>query len=438
VIELELGTFRVREIEIGSPTRFEAGILTIDPAALQGAAVEGSELFERIDVEIVRPGDNVRVVHAVDSVEPRIRVSNPGSDFPGMLGLPRPIGVGRTHRLDGIAVTTVSEPVRGEGVFWREAALDMSGPGAAYSPLSEIPHVILWCRPNADRFPPIDRDSREDAARGNAAEWRVAMSQASLKGALHLAETVREAEPDEVETLALTPAEGLPRVVCCFQVQSEFLYGEPIPTGGMSLGIFPMPTVLHPNEVLDGAVVNAGELFYGGVRNLTWIHQNHPVVRELYDRHGRDLDFAGVIFYSAGVNNKTKERSSLTVANLAELLGADGAITYPVGGGHLDVDNMLLCQKLEQRGIRATTLLPEMAMNPDESGFVHFVREADAIVSVGNYEEVLDLPSVGRAIGGTHMLASGEPADGAIKLPVRFVLAATSLLGLGRLSGVQY
>ncbi|GIS89930.1 hypothetical protein CM1200mP19_2610 [bacterium] len=61
---------------------------------------------------------------------------------------------------------------------------------------------------------------------------------------------------------------------------------------------------------------------------------------------------------------------------------------------------MMICQKLEESGIPTTVLSMEMAPNPSDSGFVHFVREADAIVSTGNYEESYDFPEVKSVLEG--------------------------------------
>ena len=91
-----------------------------------------------------------------------------------------------------------------------------------------------------------------------------------------------------------------------------------------------------------------------------------------------------------------------------------------------------------QLGIKTTILSPEMARTPDESGFVHYVPEADAIVSVGNYEEQVTLPPVDRVIGGRKLLLSDMDAEGALIVTVRYMYGASSPLGDGKLMGVQY
>ncbi len=60
-----------------------------------------------------------------------------------------------------------------------------------------------------------------------------------------------------------------------------------------------MPTIVHPNEILDGALMFSYSAF-------TWFAQNHPVIHELYRRHGRDLWFAGVVLTVAPVDDCRK------------------------------------------------------------------------------------------------------------------------------------
>jgi hypothetical protein len=79
-----------------------------------------------------------------------------------------------------------------------------------------------------------------------------------------------------------------------------------------------------------------------------------------------------------------------------------------------------------------------MAGNPEDSGFVYFVRQADAIISTGNYEQVIDLPPVSRVIGGIHILETENDAAGPVGITLRHVLGSTDQLGSGLVRGRQY
>src|SRR2546422_7511345 len=91
-----------------------------------------------------------------------------------------------------------------------------------------------------------------------------------------------------------------------------------------------LPTIVHPNEVLDGAVLRG----FMGRSVTTWATQNHPMIRALYAQHGRTLWFAGVVVTVAQATEPERVRSAFLAAGLvAHTLGADGAVFTKIGGG---------------------------------------------------------------------------------------------------------
>ena len=431
-MRLELVSYEVAALEEGTHTGYEGGALTVNPKEL-AAELFDPEHFSRVEVDIANPGDDARVIHIVDAVEPRCRMSPADSDFPGLLSPPTTVGSGRTHRLDGCAVVAVAQPVPGEPTYWREAIFDMAGEGARYSPFSALHNVVLTFHAS-ERFRNAP-DTADNVMGGTveAADYVRAVRIATLKAAKTLARTTEGSSPGhmDVRDLAERRNPDLPDVVYLFQAALPFIYGEIAAAGGMT-GPGHLPTVIHPNEVLDGAMVGA----FGAAP--TYFLQNHPIINELYERHGRDLNFNGVVLFTNGDSVSTKERISNYAANLAIILGAEGALLSCVGGGHPVVDVMLTCEKLEQRGVKTTLLMREMAANPEDSGHVHYVREADAIVSTGNYEQVVELGAAERVLGGATLLVTGESAAGRLEPTLRLIVGSTEELGSVSLRGRQY
>src|SRR5690242_9544339 len=105
---LELATYEVRDVVFGKQTQLAGGVLTINLQELKAELMESGD-FGDVLVEIVKPGDDVRIIHILDVVEPRVRVSAPGTDFPGFLSPPRTVGSGRTNRLSGIAIVEIGD-----------------------------------------------------------------------------------------------------------------------------------------------------------------------------------------------------------------------------------------------------------------------------------------------------------------------------------------
>jgi len=78
-----------------------------------------------------------------------------------------------------------------------------------------------------------------------------------------------------------------------------------------------VPTLLHPNEWLDGAVVTSYHTSIGGAE--TYFYQNNPVVAELYRRHqAREINFVGTVATIASADNCDRERNCHYAANLVK------------------------------------------------------------------------------------------------------------------------
>lgn len=436
---LELGSFPVSDVVFGETTSWRDGVLTIDASELR-ARLLPNPYFLDVSVDLVKPGDSARVHNIADIVEPRIRVSAPGTDFPGLLAPPVPVGVGRTHRLAGVAVCELSEPVPGEPVYWRQALFDASGPAAAYSPFGALNNVALTFKANPNRFTSETGEEAHDVFSGTAeaAAYTDAVRKAGLSTAVYLAATVAQQEPEDLARYDTSPVNhqsGLPRVLYYYQ-GAPYVYGAMMRTwSGAQQGS--LPNLIHPNEILDGAVVNAW-LWAANLRDVTYLIQNHPVIEELYAQHGRGLEFAGVVIYDCADETSGKDRVSTWGARMASLLEADAAILTHLGAGHLIVDVMMTLAKLEKQGVKTVLLIPEMAADPKESGLVDFVPEAQAIVSTGNYEAPINLPAVSRVLGGDVLLETGEDAAGPLAVTLRSVLGSTDPLGFAALRGIEW
>jgi glycine reductase len=432
-MRLEMATNVVRDLRWSDVTRLARGVLEIDREAVR-RLILADDAFEDVTLDVVRPGDSVRIIHVMDAAEPRWK-PEPGSTFPAFVGPPRTVGEGTTRRLDGVAVLSVSDAVAGEPTYWREAIVDMTGPGADVTTFGATTNLVLSFSPA-----PAYRDvTRADAVVENimvgsalAQRYNRRVRAAQLKVAGYLARMAAADAPEHVRIHALGPAPaGLPRVVYFYQLAGATVYGEAM--DGM------LPTLLHPNEVLDGAVVNVRSNVHASNRTSTFANQHHGIVTELLDRHGRDLDFRGVIVYPAASDDiNEKELLAEYAVKLARVLGADAACASYSGGGHPAVEFMLICRKCERVGIRTTLVMPEIYGTPDDPGFVYFVPEAERIVSTGRTTQMVELPRMERVIGGQRFFdLEGFPGD-AQSVLYRYLLGCGTSAGNGRLTARQY
>jgi glycine reductase len=432
-MRLEMATTTIRDVEFSKATRLDGGVLAIDREELRRLLLE-DDAFADVSLDIARPGDSARIIHVMDVAEPRWK-SPPGSTFPVFVGPPRTVGEGRTFRLEGVAVVSTSEAVAGEPTYWREAIIDMVGPGADASPFGATTNLVLTFTPS-EKF---RDDARADAVIENimvgsrlAQRYNRRVRVAQLKAAAYLARATAAREADRTRVYELGGArEGLPRVVYFYQLSGSVYYGGHLDRM--------LPTPVHPSEILDGAIVNIRSNVHASMRGSTFDNQNHGIIGEMFDRHGRDLDFRGVIVYPAASDDVIeKEVMAEHAVKLARLLGAEAACASYAGGGHPAVEFMLICQKSERAGIRTVLVMPETYGLPDDPGFVYSVPEAERIVSTGRTTQSVELPAVKRVLGGEAFFdLPGSPSD-RLTVPFRYLLGCGTSAGGGRFTARQY
>ena len=404
----------VRDVRFGPATRFSAGVLTVDRA--QAEAPFSHPALAGVRLSWASPGESVRIVKVLDAVEPRTKGPGGGGVFPGLVGPARPQGRGDTHVLRGAAVVTAGDLPRAQ-----EGLVDLSGPAAPLSPLGAVHNLVVEYTPAPDA-------AWEDVDQG----LRLGL----LRLAVLLADAAAGVPPDAVEDV---PGGGggrrttrLPRIVAVTNLQTQGAFKDVFVYGRRFAGA--LPTLVEPGELDDGAVVS-GQFGHPGLKNPTYLHQNHPVVDALRVRHGRDLILAGVVLSPEPVDMAGKELVCAHAARLCAAAGIDAAVVTKEGGGNADADMALKMDALEDAGICAVGLFAEMAGPAGTAPPVVVPPErATAMISTGNYDERLRLPAVERALGGGRFDLLGVDATAALDVPTAVVYGALSPLGWGRLT----
>ena len=419
-MQLEMGRVHIKDVRFGSRTAVDDHLLTIDRRELISLLAQ-EPLFDSIAIELAHPGESCRIIRVLDVLEPRFRLS--GANFPGALDPVGLVGDGHTRVLKNVGVVESGAGQRSRNI------IDMSGPATDYSPFGATHNVVLIPHP---------------AKSADMDEYRLAIKKAGLKTSVYLAAAAKDSVPDTSRVYELPPVafnhgpKELPRISYIFPIHSQqhpTHQRETVFYGSNIQGF--MPTIVHPNEILDGALMFSYSAF-------TYFAQNHPVILELYKRHRQDLWFAGVVVTMAPVTITEKQRNAHLAARLAkEVLGADGIIATKIGGGAVDTDLMMIYQRCEEMEMKSALII--MERYPD-TGITFVPDNVDALVTPGLTRDAITLPPVERVIGGDTLILDNTnpdntnpgippvPANREIRLWVGDIAGAISQVGASRLT----
>lgn len=387
-MRLEIGNFHVKDILFGDETVYKNGVLTINKEEAL-TFIRADKHITDAEIRIAKPGEDIRIVPIKEAAEPRVRLDG-RAVFPSVTGELKPTGNGVLHALKGCSVL-------GVGMHWGsfgDGLVDMGGEGAKYTYYSQLINVCLV----------IDTD--EEFERYEQQKKNTAIRNATHRFAEYLGRTVEKLEPEEVEVFELEPVtkrsaevNALPSVVLVMQPQSQMEeLGYNSLLYGWDLNKY-LPTFMHPNEVLDGAITG-GSFMPSSSKWSTYDMQNFPTIKELYKQHGKEINFLGVIMSNLNVSLEQKERAAIFVAQMAKSLGADGAIVTEEGYGNPDADYVRCIVALEDEGIKVVGISNEATGRDGKSqSLVVMDSKTTAMVSTGNVSQLIELPPAREVIG---------------------------------------
>jgi glycine reductase len=414
-MKLELAEFPVRNIRLGHRFKYQDEILDVDEGALLALVGDDPRIADA-SLDVAAPGEKTRITGIRDIVEPRFKVSGGGQVFPGVLGPVENVGDGRTHRLSGMTVIAAAEyegTIRAGTTVQRSAILDMSGPGAEVSRFSTSRHLVV---------------SFKIAAGLGELDAHAAIQLAECKVARRIAQVTAELSPSRLSAYDLSEKNpALPNVML---VQGCITDPQHVHSGvgyyGLSLRNS-LSTFVHPNEIFDGAVTVDTTRSGRGYYPTTWDWQNHPLILELYAAHGKSLNFGGVILQRIRFETSHgKEVGAQNAANLARAMGADGVLITWIGGGNAFVDVMFTVRACERNGIKTTLVTYEHGgKEGKDSPVLFYIAEADAIVSTGSLDKMIELPAMEKVIGPYEEIKI-LPFPGAAPVAARGVLSLES------------
>ena len=424
-MRLEMGHIYIKDIQFASESKIEDGILYVSEEAVKAVALE-DEKIKSASFDIAKPGESVRITPVKDVIEPRVKVEGRGGIFPGVISKVDTVGEGKTYALKGMAVVTA-----GKIVGFQEGIIDMTGPGADYTPFSKTLNLVMVCEP-------VEGIKQHD--------YEKTVRFAGFRVAAYIGELARNLTPDETKVYeTCTIKEGfekypnLPRVAYVQMLQSQGLLHDTYVYGVDAKKI--VPTILNPTEIMDGAIVS-GNCVSACDKNPTYVHLNNPVVHDLFEEHGKTINFVCQIITNENVYLADKQRSSDWTAKLCKLLDLDGVIVSQEGFGNPDTDLIMNCKKIEAEGVKTVIITDEYAGRDGKSqSLADADAAADAVVTGGNANQVIILPKLDKVIGTldyvTKIAGASEETlreDGSLEVELQVLTGATNETGFNKLS----
>lgn len=428
-MKLELGFIEIKDIQFSKESKLENGILFVNVDEAKNFVFEDDDVkacVKDAHFDIAKPGESVRITPVKDVIEPRVKVEGPGGEFPGVIAKVDTVGSGKTHVLRGMAVVTA-----GKIVGFQEGVIDMSGPGADYTAFSKLLNLVLVCEP-------VEGVHQH--------EYEHAVRIAGLRAATYIGELGRNVTPDstkEFETLGIKESiqkwPDLPRVAYVHMLQSQGLLHDTYVYGVDAKKS--LTTIINPTETMDGAIIS-GNCVSACDKNTTYHHQNNPVVADLFEQHGKTINYVCNIITNENVYLADKMRSSDWTAKLCRLLDLDGVIVSQEGFGNPDTDLIMNTKKIELQGVKTTIITDEYAGQDGKSQSLADADPlADAVVTGGNANQVIILPKMDKVIGTldyVDKIAGGHAGslrpDGTIEAEIQVITGATNEMGFGYLS----
>ena len=428
-MKLELGFIEIKDIQFSNECKVEDGILYVDAEAVKSFVYQDDDVkacLKSISFDIAKPGQSVRITPVKDVIEPRVKVEGPGGIFPGVIAKVDTVGSGKTHVLRGMAIVTA-----GKIVGFQEGVIDMTGPGAEYTPFSKLNNLVMVAEPVEG----ILQHAYEHAVRI-----------AGLRAATFVGELGRNVTPDETKVFetygikeGIEKLPNLPRVAYVHMLQSQGLLHDTYVYGVDAKRS--LSTIIWPTETMDGAIFS-GNCVSACDKNTTYHHENNPIVAELFAQHGKTINYVCNIITNENVYLADKQRSSDWSAKLCKLLDLDGVIVSEEGFGNPDTDLIMNAKKIGSLGIKTTIVTDEYAGQDGKSQSLADADPlADALVSGGNANQNIILPPMDKVIGTldyVDKIAGGHAGslrpDGSIEAEIQVITGATNEMGFSYLS----
>ena len=414
---LEVMEHHIKNIVWSEKNDFRDGILNLEKNSLQKEIHKKLKGEYEIELELVYPDESKRIIHVTDVIRPCYKEN--GAAYPGWEEKENSCGEGIRHQTSDLCIT---QSFKYPGI--QEGIIDMDTSGSDYSIFSKKMHLVMVLTLLDTQI------SKQEIAQD--------LIQMMINTSVYIGKLLSN-EKGSAKTKVFQQQASkadLPKVGYAYFIQAQGLLRNVHLFGKDCTKM--KPVFVPTEQVLDGAIVS-GNYIIACQKNPTYIHQENPVVQELYEKKGKEIEFEGVIFATESSSLDEKRENAKMIAEIAKEHHYDGMIITQEGGGHADVDLMETCEACELEGIKTVIIANELA-GPlgNLPSLVAFSDKADAIVSTGNNDEAIQLQKVNEVIGTPPILNNDLKAGDELNITLGKMYTATCQLGINKMKTQLY
>ena len=413
-MSLKILRHNVKKIKLCDMSAYEDETLYVDIEKLKKICLEGINGYE-LNFYVAIPGEKTRIIHITDVVKPSHKEN--ASTFPGWLPGESKSGEGETHQIEGLSIM---QCCTFSGI--QEGIVDMWGNGAKFSQFSSKINLVMEVNI-------VDKNMTNEILAHD-------LIMMNLRAADYLASICTDSVPNNEETFEIRDFSELPKIGYTYFIQAQGNLRN-VHLGGQNC-VEMSPVSLNPCKLIDGELIS-GNYIIACQKNPTYFHQENPVILDLFARDGKELSFGGVIISTESNLNDSKKNNARIIADIAKQNKFDGIIVTQEGGGHADVDLMMTLDACVENGIAVVLQTNEIAgPGGDLPPLVCYSKHADAIVTNGNNDEIIDLEAADTVIGGESILNGKFNPYEAFSTNLGIMYTSTNQLGANYMTTLEY
>jgi len=401
----------INRIDFGDHTRIDKDRLIVNTQEIETFLKTKIDHLEDVETKIVRSSDKIRIFRVFDVIEPRMKLTPHGTDYPGVISKVGKVGSGETLILKNVAVVLID----GKKREWKPVIEHTE----SYGDISNYASLNLIC---------------VSIKMGNEIDdqtYHRSLYIAGLQLSVFLCYRNKENNVDVEDVYTDVNARKRQHKVGYFYqlCSAQYVSSESGPIFlGKTADNF-LPIAITPTMGIDGALTR--NFFEQGFE--TYSIQNNAIIYSLLK--DEEIDFRGIVISISSMNDQDRTRNSLIAASFFKNFMDVGAVVMSKAfGGASNIDLEKTANELSEYNIVCVPIIQVTSVEEKLSDSLIFQTDVfKHLVCSGWTHEKVTLPRDVPNLFKPETLK----LEGDLILEIEFIKGIIDNLGSGRLKVVE-